>query len=386
MKPIPLLILLGLTACYEDGDPFFHWNGGTDDSGSDTGEEVDGPHISVTVSTELSADSAFGNVVWYDPEEAFALGFPSEDAPARPGAGAVLLVDRSGAALARTTGPDAGAALGTTISVIDDLLVSGTADGGLYGWAPESGDNVSVEDVATITLTGARAAPSVAPVGDMVWIADPGPDGSAIYAVDAETFVSGIEESMSDLTLIAQDPCGVGIPSCGLTMASDPTGDGALLGLSGGYAQHVEADGTSDWYLAGRFVSDPTVPPPPDGVTSTYTIGDRFIVTGYLDGPNVLPSARWILPTGKIDEGTLDPYQGVFSVAVGVLDGVPYRVFGIGDGRAAVAVEPDEGETSLVFFDGGETCHPRVATDGGSKLLLVCEGETYGVIADLAWE
>lgn len=355
------------------------------DTGQEGEAEPDEAFITATVAVRLEG-STFGAVAWYDAGQAFAISSPDEDAPARRGAGTVSLVDTSGVVQSRVTGPSAGAGLGSTLTVVDDLIVSGTASGSVYGWVPEDVADVAVEEIATVALTGAGAAPSVAPVGDAVWIVDPSDDGAALYAVTSDTFLSGVSGALGDQTVISQAPCGYGIPSCGLTMAPDPTGNGVLLGLSGGYAQHVEADGTSDWYLAGRFVRRDAIPTPPPGVSSVFAVGDRFVSAGYLDGPEVMASARWLLPKGEIDDGALDPYPGVFSVAVGVLDGVPYRVYGIGDGSGAVAFEPDDGQTSPTFLGIGDDCQPRVATDGGSKVLIVCEGETYGVIVDLAWE
>lgn len=349
---------------------------------TDTGQEgeTSDAYISATVAVTLEG-SGFGPVAWYDAGHAFVVSDPDVSLT-----GAVSLVDPSGVVLSRVTGPSVGTALGSTLAVVGDLIVSGTATGTVYGWAPENGDDLSVDEIATVALSGAGAASTVTTVGDAVWIMDPADAGAALYSVPLDTFLSGVSGGLDDQTLIAQDPCGVGIPSCGLTMAPDPTGNGVLLGLSGGYAQHVEADGTSDWYLAGRFVRSGTVPQPQGGVSGVFTVGERFLSAGYLDGPNVTPSARWLEPEGEIVDEAHDPYPGVFSVAEGVLDGVPYRVYGIGGGVAALAVEPDEGQTSLTFLNGGEACRPHVTTDGGSKVMVVCDGETYGAIVDLAWE
>lgn len=353
------LPLFGFTECGTPGGRLFASPNQVDENGIDPSPLHE---LAISWDQEATSPTAFADVVYYPPAKSFALS----DA-----AGSVFLLSEAGFT-STVTGPDG---FGDVLMVVDDLMVTGADNGTLYGWQQLEGDEENIDDVASIVVTGAVGKPTAAKVGDDIWLSDP--------ASGVHRFQGDIMGDIEDLDTVASAPCGAEIVTCGLTMAGDPTGNGALLGLSSGYAQHLNSAGEADWHLAGSFIVDSAIPTPPAGVSRVYTIGERFFVAGYLDGPEIEPSGRWILPEGDIDPDTdIDPYRGAVSAAQGSLDGETVRVYGISPGL--IYVEHEGGEPILSFIPEMALCEPAVAIDDQGVVTVVCKGQNRGYIARLS--
>ena len=340
---------------------------------TDDGSDEATPYLDVVAEIDLSSNDTYGQIVWYDAGKAFAVSFPG----AMDGAGRVSLLSATGETLASLTGPATSTGLGATLAVVDDLLVSGATDGTVYAWSMETGDSGQVDDLAVASLTGASAAPAVAQVGDELWIADSG--SGSLYAVDLADLR---DLDLGTLTPMSR-PCG-DVSGCGISMVAAPNDSGALLGLTGGYAQHVNAHGQPDWYAAGGFVLAGGVPDAPAGETSVSMDSEGFLVGGYRDGPALPPSGRWIAADGY-EADDVEPY--LTAATTGILDGVEYRAVSMTDTLWRIGVDPESGDGLLTGDAGDAPCAmPFIANNGWAKIAVICSGETAATIYEIGWK
>lgn len=331
---------------------------GVPDVGEEGEPEQDGA-LGLTWGDALGLAGLVGSA-YDDQHDAFALA----------GNGAVTTITTDGEVLASVALPGV-----ERVRVVDGLVLAWGGDE-LYGWRHQDGAH-QMADVATAYLVTDGVFGDVARVGDDLWISTLATDGSSepmIYEIglgQAEELIGEV----GDLDVVASTPCGAEIATCGLTMAPAPDGDGALLSMSAGYVQHVTLGGESDWFVATSGQSyTGTAPASPGGLTRVEAVGDRYFVSGHLDGDALPPAGRWLTLDGEIDENAeMDPWAGAWSIAHGEADGVVYEAYGSVIGAPIVGIDAAEGVGALSSVPVDGACLPRVTTNGGDVLLVACE-------------